>query len=120
MLYKQNRLTKKKDFEAVFKKGKTAKADFLYARFKNNGLECSRLGFIVSKKVSNKATRRNLIKRRLRNAARLKIGAVKPGFDIAFVALPAILNKKYKEIEQEIEKILKFADLWINDVKING
>ncbi len=111
MLYKQNRLAKKKDFEAVFQKGQTAKAGFLYIKFKENGLKCSRFGFIVSKKVSNKATRRNLVKRRLRNAIRLKINEIAAGFDIAFVALPAILNKKYKEIDEEIAKTLKSANL---------
>ncbi len=117
MLYQINRLRKKKDFEAVFKKGKIIKADFLYIKFFRNNLDCSRIGFVVSKKVSNKAVVRNLIKRRLRNAARLKIGVVKNGFDIVFVALPAVKNKTHKETSEEIQKIFQSAELLENSHK---
>jgi ribonuclease P protein component len=111
MLCKKNRLKRKSDFENILKNGRSARADFLSIKFIGNKLPDSRFGFIVSKKVSNKATRRNLIKRRLRNSVRLKIGAIKTGFDVIFLAAPEIKNKKYKEIDEAIGKTLISAGL---------
>ena len=68
MLPKTNRLTKKKDFENVFKKGKGIKGDFLILRFVGNKTKTCRFGIVVSKKISKKATVRNKIKRRIRAA----------------------------------------------------
>src|SRR5205807_729859 len=61
-----NRLTKKKDFESVFKKGGSVKSGFLLCKMAKNHLPQSRFGFVVSKKISNKAVVRNKVKRRLR------------------------------------------------------
>jgi len=111
VLFRINRLSKKKDFETVFKTGKTAKANFLCIKFKENKFPYSRFGFIVSKKVTKKASGRNLIKRRLRNCLRLKISKIKEGFDAIIIAKPVIFGKKYREIETEIDSLLKSAGL---------
>ena len=77
MLPKLNRLTKKKDFEAVFNKGKSIKNDFLIFKILKNHLRENRFGFIVSKKVSNKANQRNKVKRRLRSAVLSNLKEIK-------------------------------------------
>lgn len=107
MLPKENRLKKKKDFERLFKKGKSFREDFLVLRVNRNNLNKNRFGFIVSKKISKKAVVRNKIKRQLREIVRKEINNYQKGFDVAVITLPGIELKNFKEINQVLENILK-------------
>lgn len=107
MLPKANRLTKKKDFERVFKKGKGLKEEFLVIKALDNNLSVSRFGFIVSKKISKKATLRNKIKRRLRELAWTRLGQIRQGIDVVVIAGPGIGEKNFGEIEKIINKLLE-------------
>ena len=104
---KQNSLTKKKDFELVFKQGRGYRKDFLYLKIRNNDLGFSRFGIIVSKKISNKAVERNQIKRRLREAINNREQKIKKGMDIVVVALSDIKNKKFNEIDKCVEQVFE-------------
>lgn len=117
MLPKENRLKKKKDFEDVFEKGKGFKQAFLFLKAKKNNLKTSRFGFVVGKKVSNKAVVRNQIKRRLREAVRHKLSQVKPSQikscqDVVIVALPGAGDKSFPDIDKAINNLFKKAGLW--------
>ena len=114
MLPLKNRLKKKKDFENVFAGGKTAKARYFFLRtIKTDSID-SRIGFIVSKKVSKKAVERNRIKRLFREAVRLDMARIKPGYDLVFIALNSAKEKDLTEIKKEIEFILEGYGLLIN------
>lgn len=106
---KQNFLTKKKDFELVFKRGRGYRKDFLYLKVRNNDLGFSRFGIIVSKKISNKAVERNQIKRRLREAINSREQKIEKGMDIVVVALSDIKNKKFNEIDKCVEQVLEYV-----------
>jgi len=107
MLPKENRLKKKKDFEKLFKEGKSFREKFLVLRINENNLNKNRFGFIVSKKISKKAVTRNKIKRQLREIVREKINDFEKGFDVAILALSGIELKSFKEISQVLGDILK-------------
>jgi len=107
MLPKVNRLKKKKDLERVFKKGKRFKEDLLLLKIIKNNLELIRFGFVVSQKVSKKATVRNKIKRRLRAIIGRKIKKNKTGLDILFIVLPGLEKKKFQDVEKIINKLLQ-------------
>ena len=107
MLSKENRLKKKKDFEKLFKEGKSFKEKFLVLKINKNNLSNNRFGFIVSKKISKKAVVRNKIKRQLREIIRKEIKNYQKGFDVAVIALPDIVLKDFKEITQALESVLK-------------
>ena len=107
MLSKAHRITKQKDFEQIFKKGKKLKEDFLILAVLNNSLDETRFGFIVSRKVSKKATLRNKIKRRLRALIKPQISQIKKGLDIAIMACPGLEVKDFWEMESIINKLLK-------------
>ncbi len=107
MLPKLNRLKKKKDFEKVFKLGKGVKQGFIALKLNRNGLENSRLGFIVSLKVSKKAVVRNKVKRRLREIIRARIKDIKKGFDVVLIALPGSDTKDFEETKKLVEKLFK-------------
>lgn len=102
MLPKANRLTKKKDFDVVFKKGKSIKNDFLIFKILKNHLPESRFGFVVSKKVSQKATQRNKVKRRLRQIVSAELKRFKKSTDVVVVALSGIETRKFSEIKELI------------------
>jgi ribonuclease P protein component len=68
MLPKIYRLTKKSDFQRVYRKGLRFRTNNLMINYLRNRNEASRLGFVVSKKLSNKANRRNYLKRVMRAA----------------------------------------------------
>lgn len=115
MLSKKNRLTKNKDFDQVFIKGKASYTGFIGLKCEKNGLEISRFGILVSTKVSKKAVVRNKIKRRIRQALFLNMDRLKNGYDCAVICRPAIAEKDQKEIRANLEylfiklKLLKKA-----------
>jgi len=105
MLKKENRLTKKNDFERVYKKGRGLKADSLFLKILENDKGVTRIGIVVSKKVSKKAVERNKVKRRIREIIRKM--DLKSGFDIIIVTYPSIKEKKFDQIEDEIIYLFK-------------
>ncbi len=107
MLPKPNRLTKKKDFDAVFGAGKSAKATFLIGKVLANNLKESRFGFVVSKKISLKATVRNKIRRRLREAIALQLPEITTPVDMVLITLPLVAKKGFDEISQEVRLVSK-------------
>jgi ribonuclease P protein component len=110
MLGQKNRLTKKKDFDSVFKQGQSFKQGFLYLKIKKNKLASSRFGFIVSKKFSKKAVERNKIKRRLREIIKEELVKIKKPVDVIIVVNPGTEND-FKKLEETINKLFKAADL---------
>ena len=107
MFTKKNRLNKKSDFDWVFKKGRSFYTKKLGIKTLKNNLEDSRFGIIVSTKVAKKAVKRNLLKRRIREALRLRLERIKKGCDFMVIALPGSAELKYNEVEKEIEQILQ-------------
>ena len=111
MFSPKNRLRNKKDFDRVFKKGKGYKQGFLFLKVLNNDLGFNRFGIIVSKKISNKAVVRNKIKRRLREILKRKTDRIKKSLDIVFLTNSGIEKQSFKDIDQEVEEILKKAGI---------
>ena len=65
--------------------------------------------FVVGQKISKKATDRNRIKRRLREAI-LKLGiSPKEGTETFIMPTPEIVNKSFEEIKNEVENIFRKA-----------
>lgn len=69
-----------------------------------------RAGFSVSKRVG-KATIRNRVKRRLREALRANLVQVKPGYDLILTARPPSASATYGEIRQAVEDLLRRSRL---------
>ena len=107
MLQKINRLKKKNDFEAVFKKGKSLKTNFLVLKTAPNKLEESRFGLVVSQKISKKAVIRNKVRRRMSEAIKIIMKDIKKGRDIVLIALPGIESKSFLEIKEILASVIK-------------
>lgn len=111
MLSKPHRLKKKKDFDRVFKKGKGFNNDFLFLKVRKNNLPVARFGFIVSLKISKKATVRNKVKRRLREIVKDLLPQIVPGVDGVLVAQPGVENQSFQELKKEVKKVFKLAHI---------
>jgi ribonuclease P protein component len=105
MLPKRYRLSKKSDFDIVFKHGRRKALCYFFIQWNETAREHPRIGIIVSNKVSKKATIRNTIKRRVREIVwnmREKIGRV----DIIIIAKAQSVNANYNAIRHDLENIL--------------
>lgn len=107
MLKKANRIRKDKEFDRAFKLGQSFYSNFLGVKIVDNDLPVSRLGVMVSNKVSKKAPTRNLIKRRIREIFRKNLVGWHKGKDVVAIASPAIIQKSYREIEEFIKNVIK-------------
>lgn len=70
-----------------------------------------RFGFVVSTKVSKKATVRNRIKRRMRAVIASMLHGVKGGVIAVLVARPGADRAAFKEVDQTIKDLLGRARL---------
>ncbi len=113
MLKRLHRITKKRDFDRFFgasfkkEKGYSVSSKHLVLKSLRNDLTISRFAFVISVKIDKRATKRNLVKRRLREIIRLRLPKTKPGYDILIIAQKGILDLSYKEIEEELLSLLK-------------
>ena len=102
------RLTGNKQFTRIRGEGNSASNRFLVIRFVPNGLDRSRFGFMVSKRIGN-AVVRNKVKRRLREAVRLT--PVKAGWDAVFIARRGTERAGYQELKQATGNLLRRVHL---------
>lgn len=101
-------LTKRAQYVLVYRKGSTYIDRLIVMKVLPNGLNLSRYGFSVTKKVG-KAVQRNRLKRLLREIMRLQL--VKPGWDIAFIVRREALTADYHQLKKAIAKLLAQAQL---------
>jgi len=107
MLAKKFRIAKQKEVEAVFKRGQSSFDNIIGIKRLKNNKDINRFVVVVSTKVSKKAVERNKIKRRISEICRVHYKEFGKGSDFFILALPAIINKKYQEIDSSILKHLK-------------
>jgi len=113
MLPNVNRLKKKKDFEKIFKSAKSFKNDFFILKAVKNNLGLNRFGFVVSQKVSKKATFRNKVRRRLTEAIKSEAKNIKTGTDLIIIALSGIEKRDFPDIKKSMNNALNKAKLVI-------
>lgn len=105
-MQRDGRLRKAADFAAVWSEGR-ARVDRLFVvKIRPNGLNVSRFGFPVSKRLGS-AVVRNRVKRRLREVARTI--AVETGFDIVIFPRNGAVKTDFAGLERSIRNLLKRA-----------
>lgn len=112
MLPKNKRLIKKKDFAAVYQKGRVyfSERRNVIIKCAKNGLKSTRIGFVVGKKYSKKAVERNRLKRLLRAAFSENEKLIQPGQDLVISYNKDKQEGKqpeYKELLQQVKEAIK-------------
>ncbi len=65
-----------------------------------------RFGFIVSTKIHRLSTRRNRIKRLLRQVVKLNLPNFPPSLDVVFLAKKNLLEKSLSQIDLDLKKVI--------------
>jgi ribonuclease P protein component len=106
----KNRITNKKDFDSVFRKGKKIRNDFLFAYYLKNNKNTLRIAFVISTKLVPLAVNRNKIRRKLSEEV-LRLGLLNSGYDIIIGVVKKIKKEEIKYLN------LKLNDLLLNIIK---
>lgn len=94
-------LKKNRDFQNVYKKGKSYANRYLVMYVLKNDTERNRLGISVSKKVGNSVIRHH-VTRLIRESYRLQEDMFNSGLDIVVIARATARNTSYHEIESAL------------------
>ena len=94
-------LKKNKDFQNVYRNGKSYADKYLVMYVLENGLESNRIGISVSKKVGNSVVRHHLT-RLLREIYRLHEEMFHSGWDIVVIARVSAKDEGYHKLESSL------------------
>lgn len=103
---------KNKEFDRAFKAGQSFYGKILGLKAVNNDLRLTRLGVLISTKVSKKAVVRNHFKRQIREVVKTELPKIKEGKDLVIIVFPEILDKKFEDIKFFLENAFKRLNLY--------
>ena len=103
-------LKKNRQFQFVYKNGKSYANKYLVMYVKENGLGKNRIGISVSKKVGNSVVRHR-ITRLIRESYRLHENVFNSGLDMVIVARVNANSVGYTEIERALLHLAKFHEV---------
>ena len=97
-------LKKNRDFQLLYKEGKSRANRYLVLYVKENGLEKNRLGVSVSKKVGNSIVRHR-ITRLIRESYRLHEDMFNSGLDIVVIARGTARDASFHQISSALKHL---------------
>ncbi len=103
-------LRDQKDFDLLFKRGRSAGSRFVVLVYRKNGLPYNRKAFLASKKVG-KSVVRNRARRLMREAFRQMEDSLPKGYDLLFIARNTIQDSKCADVKKSIEAATKRAGI---------
>lgn len=109
---KKYRLRANSDFERIRREGSTWLHPLLVMSVLPSDQEHSRFGFAVGRRTG-KAVKRNQIKRRMREAVRLRMqrDEIAAGWDIVFIARHPMRDASYHQVDHAVGLLLGRAKL---------
>lgn len=112
MLKRKNRITLNKEFDHVFKNGKSFYNNIFGFKVVINDKKLFRFGILLGLKVSKKAVVRNRFKRQIRSIIQQKLPLLKQEYDFVIIVLPKVIDCSFDEIEQYISQGLNKLGLY--------
>ena len=101
-------IKKNSEFKSVYQAKHSYANKYIIMYILQNGTDTNRLGVSVSKKVGNSIVRHRLA-RLIREAFRLNVTQVAPGYDVVVIARAGLKGKGYKETESAMLHLFKAA-----------
>ena len=105
-------LKKNRDFQNVYKKGKSYANRYLVMYVLKNDTERNRLGISVSKKVGNSVIRHH-VTRLIRESYRLSEEHFRCGYDIVVIARTSAKDKNYHDVESAMIHLGKLHHIYV-------
>ena len=105
-MLKPNVLRRKKDFSAIYNKGKSIGERYVVLFYRKNGLAYNRTAFLASKKVGN-SVRRNRARRLMKESYRELEADLEKGFDFIWIARNTIINLKCADVKKSMEAAMR-------------
>jgi ribonuclease P protein component len=102
------------DFDRTRRNGRTWATGLVVLNAARNDSASNRFGFIAGKKVGN-AVARNRARRLMREAVRLRLSLIKPGWDLVWIARAGIVDKKLDAVMASVDDLLRRARLYTGD-----
>jgi len=103
-------LRSNRDFQKVYKSGKSFANKYLVMYVLENGTDKNRLGISVSKKVGNSVIRHR-VKRLIKESYRLHEGIFNSGLDIVVIARQSVAAVGYYEAESALLHLAKLHEM---------
>ena len=114
-LSKANRLKHRHDFALVYARGSRHYSRHLILRalyFKPSLSDLpTRIGIVISKKVSKKAVVRNKLKRRIRAIVRPCLKNLEVNWQIVIIVQPQAIECKYEHFLRELKELFQQVEL---------
>lgn len=115
MLPKEHRLPGKALIRRLFQRGESAYSGNISFRYLENRLSVSRFSLVAGKRVFPRAVDRNRAKRLLREALRLHLTSVRPGYDGVFFYTRKPENMvHFEQVSRDIVAILQRSRLLVD------
>lgn len=108
------RVRQNERFQEIRRRGQSYGNELLVMCVLPNDLPYSRFGFSISSRIGG-AVLRNQVKRRLREATRLRMPLIEPGWDIVFIAKYPIGRASFQQMDTACARLLRRAHLLRND-----
>ncbi|HML35851.1 MAG TPA: ribonuclease P protein component [Bacillota bacterium] len=105
-MLKPNVLRKKKDFAAIYNKGKSIGDRYVVLFIRKNDLTFNRTAFLASKKVGNSVSR-NRARRLMKESYRELEQNLDSGYDLIWIARKTICNLKCADVKKSMESALR-------------
>ena len=112
MLHKRYRLKKRKQFNYIYRKGRSVHGEVLTLVYCGAKLRDIKVGFSASKKVGNSVVRHRAI-RLMREAVKPYIPRMAANNSYIFIAKEGITANHLNDIKKSVEKVLTKAGLLV-------
>ncbi|MEG1583460.1 MAG: ribonuclease P protein component [Anaerovorax sp.] len=109
-MLKPNVLRRKKDFSAIYNKGKSVGERYVVLFYRKNQLPYNRKAFLASKKVGN-SVKRNRARRLMKESYRQMEEILPVGYDLIIIARNTINDLKCADVKKSLEAAMRKAKI---------
>ncbi|MCB8981903.1 MAG: ribonuclease P protein component [Ardenticatenaceae bacterium] len=110
MLPQPHRLRHAAELKLVQQQGRSWRHPLCILVARRSETEASRFAFVASRRVG-KAVIRNRVRRYLREAVRLHLNQIQPGWDCVWIARPLLPEATFAEVETAVLQLLARSEL---------